>query len=157
MHMKSKIFVFLMWCRLYTSFGQGQNFVQKDWVNGIFSLGPDEEGIGSTISLCIFFCHLFQCHLLNLHSKRWSDQCNYKATEKGSLRQHIKSIHEGKQYPCVKCDYKATERGSLRQHIKSIHEGERYPCKKCDYKATQKGSLRQHIKSIHEGERYPCS
>ena len=33
----------------YTSFGQGQNFVQKNWVNGIFSLGPD----GSTISLCI--------------------------------------------------------------------------------------------------------
>ena len=51
----------------YTSFGQGQNFVQKDWVNGIFSLGPDEEGIGSTISLCIIFCHL-----LNIHFNRWS-------------------------------------------------------------------------------------
>ena len=50
-------------------------------------------------------------------------------------------------------DYKATEKGSLIQHIKPIHEGERYPCEKCDYKATQKGSLRQHIKSIHEGER----
>ena len=57
----------------------------------------------------------------------------------------------------MKCDYKATERGSLRQHIKPIHEGEQYTCEKCDYKATQKGSLRQHIKSIHEGEQYLCS
>ena len=29
-------------------------FVQKDWVNGLSSLGPDEEGIGNTI---IVICH----------------------------------------------------------------------------------------------------
>ena len=33
----------------YTSFGYWQNFVQKDWVNGISSNSPDEEGIGNTI------------------------------------------------------------------------------------------------------------
>ena len=33
----------------YTSFGHGQNFVQKDWVNGLSFHGPDEERIGSTI------------------------------------------------------------------------------------------------------------
>ena len=66
-----------------------------------------------------------------------------------------KSIHEGKRYPCGKCDYKATERGSLRRHIGSVHEGERCPCGKCDYKATERGSLRQHIGSMHEGERVP--
>ena len=69
-------------------------------------------------------------------------KCDYKATERGSLSQHIKSIHEGERYPCEKCDYKATQKGSLRQYIKSIHEGEQYPCVKCDYKATQNGSLR---------------
>ena len=33
----------------YTSLGHGQNFVQKDWVNGLSSHAPDEERIGSTI------------------------------------------------------------------------------------------------------------
>ena len=35
----------------YTSFGHGQNFVQKGWDNGKFSHGPDEERIGSIIFL----------------------------------------------------------------------------------------------------------
>ena len=35
----------------YTSFGHGQNFVQKGWDNGKFSHGPDDERIGSIIFL----------------------------------------------------------------------------------------------------------
>ena len=45
----------------YTSLGHGQNFVQKDWVNGISPHGPDEEGIGSTI---IIFYHKINVVLL---------------------------------------------------------------------------------------------
>ena len=41
----------------YTSLGHGQNFVQKDWVNGLSSHAPDEERIGSTI----IFCHINKC------------------------------------------------------------------------------------------------
>ena len=33
----------------YTSFGLGQNFVQKEWVNAISYHGPDEEEIGIII------------------------------------------------------------------------------------------------------------
>ena len=63
------------------------------------------------------------------------DQCDYKATEKGHLRSHMKSIHEGVKYPCGQCDYKATEKCSLLIHIKSKHEGIKFPCDQCDYKA----------------------
>ena len=42
----------------YTSLGHGQNFVQKDWVNGLSSHAPDEERIGSTI---IMFCYKNKC------------------------------------------------------------------------------------------------
>ena len=44
----------------------------KDWVNGISSNSPDEEGIGSTIFLCIiivflFFVFLGGQHILRIH------------------------------------------------------------------------------------------
>ena len=35
--------------------------------------------------------------------------------------------------PCDHCDYKATERGSLLKHIKSLHEGIKFPCEQCDH------------------------
>ena len=38
-------------------YGHGQNFVQKDWVNGLSSHAPDEERIGITI----IFCHINKC------------------------------------------------------------------------------------------------
>ena len=39
------------------------------------------------------------------------------------LLTHIKSIHEGIKYPCDQCDFKATHKGTLKSHMKSIHEG----------------------------------
>ena len=36
--------------------------------------------------------------------------------------QHIKSIHEHIKHPCNQCDYKATLKGSLMKHIKSMHK-----------------------------------
>ena len=39
----------------YTSFGHGQNFVQKDWVNGRSSHGLDKEEIGIIIFSSNFF------------------------------------------------------------------------------------------------------
>ena len=31
---------------------------------------------------------------------------DYKATQKGNLLTHIKSIHEGLMFPCDQCDFK---------------------------------------------------
>ena len=47
-----------------------------------------------------------------------------------------------------------TKKGSLRKHIKTIHEGVKFPCEQCDYKATQKGDLLRHIKSKHQGVKF---
>ena len=55
--------------------------------------------------------------------KRYScDQCDYKATHKGSLKRHIESVHGDKQYPCDKCDYKTAWKGNLKTHIDSVHD-----------------------------------
>ena len=52
-------------------------------------------------------------------------------------------------YRCDQCEYKATQKGNLKQHIESIHENITYPCDQCEYKSTWKGNLKKHIESIH--------
>ena len=51
------------------------------------------------------------------------DQCNYRATRKDTLFQHINSIHKGFKFPCDQCEYKAGGRGTSLNHIRSIHKG----------------------------------
>ena len=48
----------------------------------------------------------------------------------------MKATHEGVKHPCDQCDYTATQRGYLSQHIKAKHEGVKHPCDLCDHKAT---------------------
>ena len=61
----------------------------------------------------------------------------------------MQSIHDGfKKYSCEFCDYKASQKGNLQQHVQSIHVGVKYSCEFCDYKASQKGHLKQHVQSI---------
>ena len=82
--------------------------------------------------------------------------CDYKATLKGSLQRHIKSIHKGETFQCPDCDYKATHKSNIQTHIKSIHRGETFQCPECDYKTRWKSNLQMHIKAIHKGETVPC-
>ena len=35
----------------------------------------------------------------------------------------MKSIHDGVKYSCEYCDFKATEKSNLQNHVKSIHDG----------------------------------
>ena len=78
--------------------------------------------------------------------------CEYKATLKGNLQKHIKSVHEGQTFQCPQCEYKATFRNALRRHIQSVHEGQKFQCPHCEYKAKHKCNLQRHIKYIHEGQ-----
>ena len=65
------------------------------------------------------------------------NQCEFKASWKGNLMRHIKSIHEGVRFPVI------------------IYEGANFSCDQCEFKASWKGDLFRHIKSIHEGVRFP--
>ena len=42
--------------------------------------------------------------------------CNYKATQKGNLKEHQKSVHDGRKYHCNHCSYQATTNGNLKEH-----------------------------------------
>ena len=59
------------------------------------------------------------------------------------LRQEIK-------FPCNQCPSNFTQKGSLKKHIQSVHEGVKHQCNLCQYKATLKGDLKKQIKFVHK-------
>ena len=83
-------------------------------------------------------------------------QCDHKATNLKSLREHTASQHEGVRYACDQCDTVATTPGHLNRHKASKHQGIKYPCDQCEFAATDKSNLVKHKASKHEGVRYPC-
>ena len=78
--------------------------------------------------------------------------CDKTLTTKAGLHHHVKSIHDGKKYPCSKCEYRATSSGNLLKHFQAIHEGKRFSCKYCDYKSTQISHIDRHVRSKHMPE-----
>ena len=92
----------------------------------------------------------------NVDGKYPCDQCQYKATQQGTLKTHKLSVHKGVKYQCDQCEYKATQTTHLMTHKKSIHEGVKYQCDECDYKARFPTNLAAHKKAKHEGIAYSC-
>ena len=93
------------------------------------------------------------------------DQCEYRSTQKGSLKTHKKSIHEGVRYGCDQCTFKAINKNDLKRHNKSIHKDATskqgieiqntyekdtnkvigtHACDQCDYKSMQIGIRTRH-------------
>ena len=69
---------------------------------------------------------------------------------KNDLNRHIKSAHEGINFPCSQCGCEATTMQSLQRHTQGVHEGIRkFPCDLCDFKATRKDNLNTHKKNKH--------
>ena len=61
------------------------------------------------------------------------DICSRSYKSKGTLTQHIQSVHKGLKYPCDQCVYQATRKGDLLTHIRSVHEKVKYPCNQCQH------------------------
>ena len=98
-------------------------------------------------------------HIRTLHEsmklKHHCDQCDYQVKQKGTLKVHIQSIHEGISYPCDKCDFISNKKSSLKVHKRS-HEGIKYPCDQCEYQTPYPGSLKAHIEGIHKNIMMKC-
>ena len=76
--------------------------------------------------------------------------CNYQATLKHHLREHIEYKHEGVVYGCDKCDHQARTQRHLKQHIREHHESISYNCDQCDYSSVRKYRLKRHQLNQHE-------
>ena len=79
------------------------------------------------------------------------EYCEYQATTKSSLRQHIQSIHNGVkhsgEFVIIKLIKKILFKDVQSQH--SVHNAVKYNCHFCDYKASSHDNFRRHLQSIH--------
>ena len=86
--------------------------------------------------------------------------CDYRFTEKGDLKRHMKSVHlNSSTYLCEMCDYVRTRKDLLKSHRSSVHrEGMLYQCEFCDHQAFTEDYLTKHKQSEHGvgGARYLC-
>ena len=73
---------------------------------------------------------------------------------KMELTIHMQNYHHGEHHTCKICWKDFARFGSLKKHMKTIHEGQRnYKCDSCAKFFTQSGTLKQHFKTFHEGQR----
>ena len=54
--------------------------------------------------------------------------CTAKSKYQQHLHFHNKSKHLEIRYPCDQCDYRATKKFDLKEHIQVKHESGGYPC-----------------------------
>ena len=76
-------------------------------------------------------------------------QCDFQGFSSNTLRQHIRSTHEGVKYKCQQCDYQAKYPSQVRQHKKNVHDGIKLKCPKCDHMALKRSNLNLHIRYRH--------
>ena len=67
---------------------------------------------------------------------------------------HIAAVHDGlKNFKCDQCDKSFKYPGTLRGHMKTIHQGKKpaaIPCDICDKLFASKKTLKEHVQFIHE-------
>ena len=62
-------------------------------------------------------CEIYEFFVLITNAKYSCEYCEYKSSQKGDLKIHKKSIHDGVKYSYEYCDCKATEKGNLQRHV----------------------------------------
>jgi len=75
------------------------------------------------------------------------DQTKTKQETKRKARNSLDG--NKRKFNCNECDYIATQSGSLKIHVMAKHQGIRFPCQVCDYKGTTKGNTNMHMKNKH--------
>ena len=90
------------------------------------------------------------------------EQCSYVSTCSWSVKQHIRSVHEGlRDHQCGSCGKKYFRAEELKRHTFIAHmdeyEGNIYNCDKCDKGFILQDKLAYHKKIIHDGrEKRDC-
>ena len=73
------------------------------------------------------------------------------------MKEHIKSVYEGKKYHCTKCSSQFSRKSILKVHIESVHEEKKHQCSVCQAKFGLKRNLERHIESVHEEKKHQCT
>ena len=62
------------------------------------------------------------------------------------MMRHNRSVHEDLKYQCNDCDYQATIKSNLKNHIDAMHSNNILTCYQCDFKTKWRGAFNSHIK-----------
>ncbi|CAB0035018.1 unnamed protein product [Trichogramma brassicae] len=83
------------------------------------------------------------------------DECQKTFTRQGSLKIHIKTVHDKrKDYECDVCQKTFSQRGHLKIHVKTVHDKRKnYKCDVCQKTFSHRGHLKIHVKTVHEGQK----
>ena len=146
----SELCTIIVW-PAYTSLGLGQNFVQKDWVNGLSSQGPDEERIGSTK---IIFCHKNKCSSAEEGN---GSKCGFKrrSTHCGDCQEDFRgvewfgrtcgAVHEGWLFQCDVCGKHFRRREYLVEHVVLFRKGVLFQCYVCRNQFSRKECIGEYM------------
>ena len=75
-----------------------------------------------------------------------------KAVSTEDLVDKVSSIISSYDTTCPQCGKVFTQRASMMQHVREIHEGKKFPCNMCSYQATRSSNLTQHKLRVHKLE-----
>ena len=95
---------------------------------------------------------LYHLNKVHRGIKHTCSLCEQKFSTKEHLAAHIKAVHyKERNVHCPQCSYKSFAKGTMRHHIRNVHEknGPKYECQTCDYKAKGKKNLYKHVKYRH--------
>ena len=95
--------------------------------------------------------------------------CPYLNKDPTKLARHVKGVHlQIRNLECDRCDYKASEKGTLKLHIKAAHDKtmpdkvrdrDMLKCNQCEYTVQpyRVGHLNYHKKTVHDKvKNYKC-
>ena len=73
-----------------------------------------------------------------------------------ALKRHYDGAHLRKrEVTCPTCDKTISEKGSLKRHIRQVHEGEKEikkgKCHICNKKFSKLKTMKEHVTMVHEG------
>lgn len=83
--------------------------------------------------------------------------CDYKASRRQHVKQHVATHLVDKPYKCKMCDYSASQKQSLVAHALRFHYKRKpYKCEICDYSAFRKQHVVVHMGKHMKEKPYKC-
>ena len=96
--------------------------------------------INNPICLCCIFSTTYEANLkrnMRGHNPE-CDQCNYEGNHRANFECLVRSTHSNLWYQCVLCEFNASRKGNLNNHVQMKHEGVVFGCDDSDYKQSSK-------------------
>ena len=84
------------------------------------------------------------------------DLCDYCAADKSALTRHLRTHSDDKPFKCPLCDYCASEKSTLTKHLWTHSDDKPFKCEFCEYSTKTSQGLLQHKKSQHPDIIFSC-